>query len=79
MKRTIITIILMGFLSLPVHAQIIITDVDITHQRSELQGTPPFIPELGVDYDQYAPLSSGMLVLSGLGGIYLLKKSKKRR
>ena len=79
MKRTIIMVILMGLLSRSVKAQIIITDTDINHQRNELQGAPPFIPELGVTHDQYAPLSQGLLVLSGLGGLYLLKKTKKRR
>lgn len=72
-------VILMGLLSRSVKAQIIITDTDINHQRNELQGAPPFIPELGVTHDQYAPLSQGLLVLSGLGGLYLLKKTKKRR
>lgn len=79
MKRTIIIVFLIGFLSLSAHSQIIITDADIDHQRRELQGAPPFIPELGVGYDQYAPLSHGMLLLSGLSGLYLLKKTKKRR
>lgn len=69
----------MGFLALSAQAQIIITDADIDHSRNAEQGTPPFIPELGVSYDQYAPIPEGVLVLSGLGGLYLLKKNKKRR
>lgn len=79
-KRTITIIaFLMGFLSLSAPAQIIITDSDLNQHRSMEQGAPPFIPELGVTYDQYAPLSPGVLLLSGLGGLYLLKKCKKRR
>mgnify|MGYP007069884829 CR=1 FL=1 len=67
------------FFSLSAQAQIIITESDINHTRSVEQGVPPFIPELGVTYDQYAPIPDGWLLLSGLGGFYLLKKSKKRR
>ena len=79
MKRTMAVAVMMGFLSLSAPAQIIITDSDLNPYRSVEQGAPPFIPELGVTYDQYAPLSQGILVLSGLCGLYLLKKHKKRR
>ena len=37
----------------------------------------PFIPELGVTNDQYAPMGSGIAVLGLLGGAYLLGKRKK--
>ena len=37
----------------------------------------PFIPELGVTNDQYAPLGSGIAVLGLLGGAYLIGRRKE--
>ena len=79
MNRPIAIVLLLGLLSLSAPAQIIITESDGNPNRSTEQGAPPFIPELGVTYDQYAPIPDGWLLLSGLGGLYLLKKHKKRR
>ncbi len=39
-----------------------------------------FVPYLGSDADQsFTPVGSGVLLLTGLGGAYLLTKRKKRK
>lgn len=78
MKKTMISIVMMVFLSLPVRAQIILTDSDLEHVLRTEQEAPPFVPELGVTYDQYAPLADGTVLLGALCGLYLLKKHKKK-
>ena len=37
----------------------------------------PAMPILDVTYDQYAPLSEGLLLLTAMGGCYLLGKRRK--
>ena len=61
-------------------AQIFITDEEEYNnsKRNAIEeGQMPFIPELGVTNDQYAPVGSGIAVLGLLGGAYLI--AKKRR
>lgn len=79
MKRLVVTLGLLAFLSLSAGAQIIVTEGDVDHARRLVEGEAPFIPELGVTHDQYAPLTDGMLLLCGLGVLYRMKKTKKRR
>lgn len=39
-----------------------------------------FVPHLATDADQsYTPVGSGVLLLAGLGGAYLLTKRKKQK
>ena len=61
-------------------AQIFITDEEEYNnsKRNAIEeGQMPFIPELGVTNDQYAPVGSGIAVLGLLGGAYLLGKRKR--
>ncbi len=87
MKKTIINIISIAALLFGTaathnaNAQIFLTDEDM--QSSMRTVTPenellPIIPELGLTLDQYAPATGGVLVLSLLGGAYLLGKRKKK-
>ena len=39
----------------------------------------PAMPILDVTYDQYAPLGEGLLLLTALGGAYLVTKRKKQK
>lgn len=79
MKRFLFALLLLGCLRQPAPAQIIILDSDTDPKRRQVEEGAPFLPELGVTYDQYAPLSEGVLLLCGLGGVYLLKKTKKHK
>lgn len=79
MKRFIVILGLLACLSGSAGAQIIITESDIDHARRRAQDEAPFIPDLGVTYDQYAPLADGVLLLCGLGLLYRRKKTKKKR
>ena len=61
-------------------AQVFILDEEEYHnsKRNAIEeGQLPFIPELGVTNDQYAPIGSGITLLGLLGGAYLI--AKKRR
>ena len=86
MRKTIINIMTIAALLFGTaathnaNAQIFLTDEDM--QSSMRTVTPenelPIIPELGLTIDQYAPATGGVLVLSLLGGAYLLGKRKKK-
>lgn len=39
----------------------------------------PHLPKIGTDYNQKAPVGSGLLVLTGLGLGYLIKKKNKKQ
>ncbi len=87
MKKTIINIITIGALlfgtatTRNASAQVFLADEDMRScMRSDApEGDLPIIPELGLTMDQYAPATGGMLVLSLLGGAYLLGKRKKEK
>lgn len=73
MKRFILILGLLACMSLSAGAQIIITESDTDHARRQVQEEAPFIPDLGVTHDQYAPLADGVLLLGGLGLLYRMK------
>ena len=78
-RNKVLVIALLLLLSVhPAKAQIFLDDESII-QRSwvseELQ--LPFVPVLGLTTDQYVPLGSGIMLLTGLGGAYLLGKRRK--
>lgn len=77
MKRIILFIAFLFAFMLSANAQVILLDSDENKGRATVEGEVPFIPVLGVTYDQYAPLESGALLLSGLGLVYLMKKKQK--
>lgn len=79
MKRILSSIILVLALVFNAKAQVILLDSDENRSRVEVEGTPPFIPVLGVTYDQYAPISEGLPLLCCLGAVYLLKKKRKMK
>lgn len=80
MKRILLSISLMTAFMLTVNAQVILLDADEGSCRSKANTNEvPFIPLLGVTYDQYAPMADGAAFLCCLGGAYLLKKRRKKK
>ena len=81
-KRNYITIAaLLLLLAVTAHAQVFTTDEDINLRETagdmDVLGR---IPYHSVDYDQanaYAPVGEGIMLLTALGGAYLLGKRKK--
>ena len=66
--------------SLPAKAQVFIADEEEylnSNRNVKNESELPFITELGVTNDQYAPVGSGIALLGLLGGAYLI--AKKRR
>jgi len=77
MKRKIIMAVLVSLMTLGLQAQIICIDSEEISARAATDPEEiPFIPVLGVSYDQYAPLSNGVVLLCCLGGAFLLKKKQ---
>ena len=83
MKKRYVILLTTLFLSLSsVFGQIIYTDEDAglnPRQTTQTNELGVMVPMQNVDMDQWkiAPLGSGVLVLAGLGGAYLLAKRKK--
>lgn len=76
MKR-ILFIALLVVAACNVKAQVILTDAEESRGRTVVEGEVPFIPLLGVTYDQYAPLGGGTVLLCCFGAAYLMKKKRK--
>ena len=77
---SIVALLLM--LGLQAKAQVFIADEEeyINSNRNvKNESELPFIPELGVTNDQYAPLGGGIAVLGLLGGAYLVGKRRNAR
>ena len=77
----VMTVALLGpAVSPKAEGQIILQDeeLDINGRRGMTGGDLPTLPLLGLTTDQYAPLDGGILLLSCLGGAYLLRKQKKK-
>lgn len=67
--------VLLSLMVLGLRAQIICLDSEEAATRMATDPEEiPFIPILGVTYDQYVPVTSGLLTLCCLGGAFLLTK-----
>jgi hypothetical protein len=87
-KKVIIVILLALFAGMAVckqaSAQILIVDEDEFNQRT-VSNPEQLAPVLGqgsnndIWPNEYTPLGSGMWLLAGLGGAYLIGKSRKDR
>lgn len=82
MRKAIVIVAAALFMtaSLPATAQVFIADEEEfmnSNRNARDESSLPFIPELGVTNDQYAPVGSGIALLGLLGGAYLV--AKKRR
>ena len=79
-KRFIAVIGLILVMTCPVHAQVFIMDEDV--EGNIRLGADDFVvpvPYQGTDWDEYLPLGDGVLLLTALGGAYLLRKRKKSK
>lgn len=79
-KRFIAVIGLLLVMTSPVQAQVFIMDEDVDGniRLSESEFTVP-VPYQGTDWDEYLPLGDGVLLLTALGGAYLLRKRKDEK
>ena len=81
MKKLVLTMFIVFGLSFGARAQVFILEDDYYEQR--LNGYDEFCIDLpdgfGEGYDYYAPIGSGVLLLSGLAGVYLAGRKRKRK
>lgn len=83
MKKRLITVIFTLFvMATTAIGQVIYLDEDVTNLRKGRDGEElgVMVPLQGQAYDQYefTPVGSGLLVLLGMGGAYLVAKRKKQ-
>lgn len=79
-KRFIVVIGLLLVMTCPVQAQVFIMDEDMEGniRLGETEFVVP-VPYQGTDWDEYLPLGDGVMLLTALGGAYLLRKRKKSK
>ena len=72
----------MLLMALPMHSQVFLTQEDLDSERDgQWQDIGLIIPIHEQDFDQaepFAPVGSGIALLTVLGGAYLLGKRKKQ-
>jgi len=84
-RKAIVMVAFLGILALTlcpgrVMSQIFLTQDDMENSL-RAQAPEEFVipvPYEGGDLDEYLPLGSGVCLLAGLGGAYLLSKRRKR-
>ena len=80
-KRIVVLLTALMLMAGTMNAQIFIADNEFegTMRQNEDEFVL-FVPVPGHDGDQfYAPVGSGLLLLTGMAGAYLLKKRKKQK
>ena len=80
-KRIVVLLTALMLMAGTMNAQIFIADNEFegTMRQNEDEFVL-FVPVQGHDGDQfYAPVGSGLLLLTGMAGAYLLKKRKKQK
>lgn len=79
-KRSIAVISLLLVLTNQAQAQVFLMDEDAggNIRVGESEFVVP-VPYQGTDWDEFLPLGDGALLLTALGGAYLLKKRKKSK
>ena len=82
MRKSIILLVTMLMMALPMHAQVFLTQDDLDSERDgQWQDIGLIIPIHEQDFDQaepFTPVGSGIVLLTALGGAYLLGKRKER-
>ena len=79
MKKRILTIVAVLTMAItPSMAQIFLDDDDVNKARCEYDGKlGVIVPMQNDNHDQYVPVGEGLMLLTGLGFVYLLGKRKK--
>ena len=82
MRKSYILLVVMLLMALPMRSQVFLTQEDLDSERAgQWEDIGLIIPIHEQDFDQaepYTPVGSGIVLLTALGGAYLLgKKSKK--
>ena len=80
MKKTFAILTLTLALAMTAQAQIFIEEGDMNQNRAPIEDLG-VIPIHGTNIDQanYVPLGGGIMFLSSLGGLYLLKRKKQSK
>ena len=80
-KRIVVLLTALLLMVGSMNAQVFIADDEFEGtMRLEDEEFVLFVPVQGHDGDQfYAPVGSGLLLLTGMAGAYLLKKRKKQK
>ena len=80
-KRIVVLLTALLLMVGSMNAQVFIADDEFEGtMRLEDEDFVLFVPVQGHDGDQfYAPVGSGLLLLTGMAGAYLLKKRKKQK
>lgn len=75
----VMAVLVLMLASMPTHAQVFIQDKETEGlDRTGYEDFGLVTPYQGGDHDQYLPLGEGWLLLTALGGAYLVKKAHKK-
>ena len=79
-RRRVIVLLLFMIISLTMKAQVFMMDGDENYREPENPQVFAGLPEnYGLAVDWYTPVGDGIIVLSVLGGAYLLRKRKENK
>ena len=79
-RRRVIVLLLFMIMSLTMKAQVFMMDGDENYREPENPQVFAGLPEnYGLAVDWYTPVGDGIIVLSVLGGAYLLRKRKENK
>ena len=80
MKKTLIILTLLIALAAPMRAQVFMIDGDENYRTPEDPEVFAGLPEAhGLGVDWYTPIGDGLLLLTAMGGAYLLKRKNKNK
>lgn len=77
-KHIFLTAVLLLAMVVPSQAQIFIMDEDANLRPTNDGEAVLSNPQFGQGYDYYAPLGEGLMLLTVLGGAYLIGKTKMK-
>ena len=82
MRKSIILLVTMLLMALPMRSQVFLTQEDLDSERAgQWEDIGLIIPIHEQDFDQaepYTPVGSGIVLLTALGGAYLLGKKNRK-
>lgn len=81
MKKIITILVISLIMASTANAQVFMTDSDYENPREGIETNWGVLPEQWTTNDQandYAPLGGGVVLLTVMGGIYLLKQKKNK-